>query len=76
MPKTKKLSSNKKYQEFFKGFFKQEEGYEELKVNNFWLIKHWDGAQKIWVVYLYTDEGYRNYKIGQAIHRQYLNEVI
>lgn len=47
---------------FLKTFFEEEEGYEEKKVNGFWLIKCWDGNYKQWRVNIYDKESYKNYK--------------
>lgn len=43
-------------------FFTEEEGYAELEVNGFWLIKHFNGDRKGWVVDIYPSSSYVNYK--------------
>jgi len=50
------------HKKFLMSFFENKEGYEEKKVNNHWLIKQWDGNNKIWTVFLYPEESYQNYK--------------
>lgn len=58
--------SNNSRVEFLLTFFKQEEDkYEEMEVNGFWLIKQWDGSAKKWSVHIYPKESYNNYKQGQ-----------
>ncbi len=64
-----KLTVQKKYEEFLHSFFDRD-GYQEKQVNNFWLIKHWEGNLNKFVVYLYTDETYKNYKRGQAQYKE------
>lgn len=53
--------------QFYMSFFSNEEGYEEKKINGFWLIKHWDGNNESWFVSLFSEESYRNYKRGQDL---------
>ena len=53
--------------EFYQTFFDTVEGYEEKKVNGFWLIKLFDGNTKSWTVHLYSPESYRAYK-GSDLH--------
>lgn len=54
-----------KRREFYLTFFGSEEGYEEKEVNGFWLIKHWDGNSKKWIVDLYSLESFEKYKLAR-----------
>jgi hypothetical protein len=63
-----KLDSEHK--KFLMSFFTNKEGYEEKKVNNHWLIKQWDGNHDKWVVFLYPEDSYRNYKAFKEIEEQ------
>lgn len=48
--------------QFLLTFFDKENGYTEKEINGFWLIKHWNGNSKKWVVDIYTQKSYNNYK--------------
>lgn len=53
---------------FLLTFFNQEiEHYEEKEINNYWLIKQWNGDTKRWQVAIYTKESYNNYKQYQKL---------
>lgn len=49
-------------QNFLFTFFSEREGYEELNINGFWLVKHWDGNKKDWAVSLYSAQSFESYK--------------
>lgn len=57
----KSEENNKNRMGFLLSFF-DGEGYEEKKVNGFWLIKHWNGNIKAWRVSIYTEESHEKYK--------------
>lgn len=46
--------NNQTRQEFYKTFFRGDK-YEEVEVNGFWLIHHWNGGTKDWEVALYKE---------------------
>ena len=56
----KHRSFNQKF--FLLSFFPENSGYSELSLNDFWLVKHWDGVRKLWDVFVYTNESFRKYK--------------
>lgn len=49
-------------QAFYLTFFNTKEGYEEKEVNGYFLVKHWNGNTKEWVVALYSKESMNNLK--------------
>lgn len=55
---------------FLMTFFENEEGYEELEVNGFWLIKQFNGNKKVWEVHIYPAESYANYKKTHEVYNQ------
>jgi hypothetical protein len=60
-----KKNTNRIRRDFYLTFFKKQDGYEELQVNGYWLIKQFDGGTKEWTVHLYSPESYKNYIIGK-----------
>jgi len=56
-----KKERNRIRQEFLLTFFDKNSGYSEKEINGFWLIKQWNGNQKIWQVAIYTKESFRKY---------------
>lgn len=69
MSNSKKVSSNKKYQDFLLSFF-EDDYYQEREVNGFWLVKKYDGSKDIWDVYLYTAESFKAYKNPQTLFNE------
>lgn len=47
-------------QAFLRTFFNDSEGYREIEVNGFWLIR-WQNKDK-WTISIYTQEKMANYK--------------
>lgn len=56
---SKKESKNK--QNFLLSFF-EDNGYEEKMVNDFYLVKNWNGNTKTWQVGIYTKDSFKLYK--------------
>lgn len=55
---------------FMLSFFKQEEDhYEELEINGFWLVKLWNGDAKTWTVHIFTPETFKNYLKGKEQYK-------
>ena len=52
---------SKTRQEFLLSFF-DEDKYTEKQINEFWLIKNWNGDSHIWQVSIYSEEAYNNFK--------------
>lgn len=57
MSKNKKILS-KQRQDFLRTFFKQE-GYQEIEVNGFWLVKVGGGKEEVMI---YSPESFKRYK--------------
>jgi len=55
-----KKTSNRQ-QEFLLSFF-DTSGYQEKFVNNFWLVKQWNGNNQRWQVAIFTKESFEKYK--------------
>ena len=55
-----KKTSNRQ-QEFLLSFF-DTNGYQEKLVNNFWLVKQWNGNNQRWQVAIFTKESFEKYK--------------
>ena len=48
---------------FLLTFFDKDE-YSEKEINDYWLIKSWDGNYEKWNVGIYTQETYKDFKQG------------
>jgi hypothetical protein len=70
-PKVRYLNNMSKYKlnnnhnDFLMTYFKEKEGYEELNVNGWWLVKTYDGNKKKDIVNVFSAQSYANYKRGQ-----------
>lgn len=60
---TEKQKREQTRRDFLLSFFSDqplsgEEHYEEKQVNDFWLIKQWDGVQERWQVAIFSQESF------------------
>lgn len=60
-----KYKLNNNHNDFLMTYFKEKEGYEELNVNGWWLVKTYDGNKKKDIVNVFSAQSYANYKRGQ-----------
>ena len=58
--KNKEKYNNSRHN-FLLSFF-EDNGYEEKEVNDFWLIKQWNGHTQKWQVAIFTKESFKRYK--------------
>ena len=58
----KAKEKNKTRRDFLLTFFTDYNEYQEVELNNFWLVKQWNGDAKFWQVAIFTKESFKNYK--------------
>ena len=77
--KRAKRSAAEQRRLFLLSFFTEEKGYDEVEVNGWHLVKHFDGNTRKWTVNIYSKVSYKKYAGGQSAYQKnkdgYLDEA-